>query len=246
MTRRSLWQAATRFRFESWPSAKPDRSCVREAAAWAEQQDSDSLVVLYKGRLAHASYFNDQTAGVGIQHPLAHQGPDFDNGGPRHRRRLLGVGRSAGGGFPPEWDTDERRGIAVATSSTCRGAGGDLRLLSGLGAPGAHHGNGHRYANLDVGIYAPPGTASSHANPNSRSPGSWWSALGQALCDSCRKSSGRRWGCATACFSWTGRRHGAYRCCMWTAIEDWARNRPGPDAERLLRGPTGDSGRLGG
>ena len=47
---------------EAWPEAENpiDPDIYREAALWAEQQNSDSLVVLYKGRLAHASYFNDQ------------------------------------------------------------------------------------------------------------------------------------------------------------------------------------------
>ena len=197
----------------------------REASSWAQQQRSDSLVVLYKGRLAHASYFNGRTPDSEFStHSLTKVLNSILVGHAIADGYMQSVDQPAAD-FLPEWDTDERRDITVRDLLNMAGGlqetfafwPGSPRLARTMGTDIVT-------ANLDVGLYAPPGTAFTHANPNSQ-------VAGIVL----ERAVGMRFGDYLAQKLWAplGLRDGwlfldrpggmAHTdCCMWTAIEDWA------------------------
>ncbi|WP_446831702.1 serine hydrolase domain-containing protein [Candidatus Foliamicus sp.] len=197
----------------------------REASSWAQQQRSDSLVVLYKGRLAHASYFNGRTPDSEFStHSLTKVLNSILVGHAIADGYVQSVDQPAAD-FLPEWDTDERRDITLRDLLNMAGGlqetfafwPGSPRLARTMGTDIVT-------ANLDVGIYAPPGTAFTHANPNSQ-------VAGIVL----ERAVGMRFGDYLAQKLWAplGLRDGwlfldrpggmAHTdCCMWTAIEDWA------------------------
>ena len=213
---------------EAWPEADNpiDPAVYREAATWAGQQDSDSLVVLYKGRLAHASYFNDQTAESEFStHSLTKVLTSIMVGHAIADGHMESVDQPAAD-FLPEWDTDERRAITVRDLLNMAGGleetfafyPGSARLARTMGTDIVT-------ANLDVGIYAPPGTAFSHANPNSQVAGIVVErATGKRFAD---YLSEKLWAPLGLRDGWLllDREDGMVHtdCCMWTAIEDWAR-----------------------
>ena len=213
---------------KAWPEQENpiDPAVYREAALWAEQQRSDSLVVLYKGRLAHASYFNDQGAESEFStHSLTKVLTSILVGHAIADGHMESVDQPAAD-FLPEWDTDERRDITVRDLLNMAGGleetfafyPGSARLARTMGTDIVT-------ANLDVGIYAPPGTAFSHANPNSQVAGivverATGTRFGDYLSEKLWEPLGLRDG-----WLLLDREDGMAHtdCCMWTAIEDWAR-----------------------
>ncbi len=203
-----------------------DPAVSREAASWAEQQDSDSLVVLYKGQLAHASYFNDRTPETEFStHSLTKVLTSILVGHAIADGYMESVDQPAAD-FLPEWDTDERRGITVRDLLNMAGGleetfafyPGSARLARTMGTDIVT-------ANLEVGIYAPPGTAFSHANPNSQVAGivverATTKRFADYLSEKLWAPLGLRDG-----LLFLDRPDGMVHtdCCMWTAIEDWVR-----------------------
>lgn len=213
---------------EAWSEQENpiDPAVYRDAASWAEQQESDSLVVLYQGRLAHASYFNDQTAESEFStHSLTKVLTSILVGHAIADGHMDSVDQPAAD-FLPEWDTDERRGITVRDLLNMAGGleetfafyPGSARLARTMGTDIVS-------ANLAVGINAPPGTAFSHANPNSQVAGivverAIGMRFGDYLSEKLWAPLGLRDGLLLL-----DRADGMVHtdCCMWTAIEDWVR-----------------------
>ncbi len=213
---------------EVWPEAENpiDASVYREAALWAQQQASDSLVVLYRGRLAHASYFNARTLESEFSaHSLTKVLTSILAGHAIADGYMESVDQPAAD-YLPEWDTDERRGITVRNLLNMAGGleetfafwPGSPRLARTIGTDIVA-------ANLAVGIYAPPGAAFSHANPNSQIAGIVVErAVGMRFAD---YLSEKLWTPLGLRDGWLlldrpgGMAH--TDCCMWTAIEDWIR-----------------------
>ena len=213
---------------EAWAEGQNpiDPAVFAEAALWAEQQRSDSLVVLYKGRLAHASYFNDQSAEAEFStHSLTKVLTSILAGHAIADGFLESADQPAAD-FLPEWDTEERRSITMRDLLNMAGGlqetfafyPGSARLARTMGTDIVT-------ANLEVGIYAPPGTAFSHANPNSQVAGIVVErAIGMRFAD---YLSEKLWAPLGLRDGWLllDRPGGMVHtdCCMWTAIEDWAR-----------------------
>ena len=213
---------------EAWPEQEnPIGPAVRrDAAQWAGQQKSDSLVVLYKGRLAHASYFNDQTPESEFStHSLTKVLTSILAGHAIADGYMESVDQPASD-FLPEWDTDERRGITVRDLLNMAGGleetyafyPGSARLARTMGTDIVT-------ANLEVGIYAPPGTAFTHAHPRR---GSWRAALERAIgMRFADYLSEKLWAPLGLRDGWLllDREDGMVHtdCCMWTAIEDWVK-----------------------
>lgn len=213
---------------ESWAEEENpiDPAVYRDAALWAQQQDSDSLVVLYRGRLAHASYFNGRTPETEFStHSLTKVLNSILAGHAIADGHIESADQPAAD-FLPEWDTDERRGIAVRDLLNMAGGleetfafwPGSARMARTIGTDIVA-------ANLDVGLYAPPGTAFSHANPNSQIAGIVVErAVGRRFAD---YLSQKLWAPLGLRDGWLlldrpdGMAH--TDCCMWAAIEDWAR-----------------------
>ena len=213
---------------EAWPEEENpiDPAVSRDAASWAQEQDSDSLVVLYKGRLAHASYFNDQTPESQFStHSLTKVLTSILVGHAIADGYMQSVDQPASD-YLPEWDTEERRGITVRDLLNMAGGleetfafyPGSARLARTMGTDIVT-------ANLDVGLYAPPGTEFSHANPNSQVAGIVVQrAVGMRFAD---YLSEKLWAPLGLRDGWLllDRPDGMVHtdCCMWTAIEDWVR-----------------------
>ena len=213
---------------EAWPEAEnPIDPAVRaQATSWAEQQRSDSLLVFYKGRLAHASYFNGRTPESEFStHSLTKVLNSILVGHAIADGRMQSVDQPAAD-FLPEWDTDERRAITVRDLLNMAGGleetfafyPGSARLARTIGTDIVA-------ANLEVGIYAPPGTAFTHANPNSQVAGIVVErAAGMRFAE---YLSEKLWAPLGLRDGWLllDREGGMVHtdCCMWAAIEDWAR-----------------------
>ena len=213
---------------EAWPEQENpiDPAVYRDAALWAEQQDSDSLVVLYQGRLAHASYFNGQSPESEFStHSLTKVLTSILVGHAIADGYMESVDQPAAD-FLPEWDTDERRGITVRDLLNMAG-GLEETFAFWPGSPRLERTMGTDIvtANLAVGIYAPPGAAFSHANPNSQVAGIVVErAIGMRFAD---YLSEKLWAPLGLRDGWLhlDRPDGMVHtdCCMWTAIEDWVR-----------------------
>jgi len=213
---------------EAWPEQENpiEPAVYQEAASFAEEQKSDSLVVLYKGRLAHASYFNGRSAESEFStHSLTKVLTAVLVGHAIADGHMQSVDQPAAD-FLPEWDTGERRGITVRHLLNMAGGleetfafyPGSARLARTMGTDIVA-------ANLEVGIYAAPGTAFSHANPNSQIAGIVVErATGMRFAD---YLSEKLWAPLGLRDGWLllDREGGMAHtdCCMWTAIEDWAR-----------------------
>ena len=213
---------------DAWPTQEnPIGPAVyQEAALWAKGQKSDSLVVLYQGRLAHASYFNDQTPESEFStHSLTKVLTSILTGHAIADGHMESVDQPASD-YLPEWDTDERRGITVRDLLNMAGGleetfafyPGSARLARTMGTDIVT-------ANLEVGIYAPPGAAFTHANPNSQVAGIVVErATDKRFAD---YLSEKLWAPLGLRDGWLlldragGMAH--TDCCMWTAIEDWAK-----------------------
>ena len=209
------------------PGENPiDAAVYQEAALWAQQHASDSFVVLYRGRLAHASYFNDRSPQSEFSaHSLTKVLSSILVGHAIADGYMESVDQPAAD-FIPEWDTDERRVITVRHLLNMAGGleetfdfwPGSARLARTIGADIIS-------ANLAVSIRAAPGTAFSHANPNSQVAGIVVQrATGRRFAD---YLSEKLWAPLGLRDGWLmlDRPHGMAHtdCCMWTAIEDWVR-----------------------
>ncbi len=213
---------------DPWPENKNpiDPAVYEDAALWAQQQESDSLVVLYKGRLAHASYFNERAPETEFSaHSLTKVLSSILVGHAIADGHMKSVDQPAAD-FIPEWDTEERRDITVRDLLNMAGGleetfdfwPGSARLARTMGTDIVS-------ANLEVGLKTPPGTAFSHANPNSQVAGIVVQrATGQRFAD---YLSEKFWAPLGLRDGWLflDRPDGMVHtdCCMWTAIEDWVR-----------------------
>ena len=213
---------------EAWTEADNpiDPAVYEDAARWAEQQRSDSFVVLYQGRLAHASYFNEQTPESEFStHSLTKVLTSILAGHAIADGHMESADQPASD-FLPEWNTEERRGITVRDLLNMAGGleetfafyPGSARLARTIGADIVT-------ANLEVGLYAPPGTEFSHANPNSQVAGIVVErAVGMRFADYLSEKLWAPLGLRDGLLL-LDRPNGMVHtdCCMWTAIEDWVR-----------------------
>ena len=223
-----LVEGAEQIPLEVWSDGENpiDPAVSRDAALWAQQQGSDSLVVLYKGRLAHASYFNDGAPESEFStHSLTKVLTSILVGHAIADGYIESVDQPAAD-FLPEWDTDERRDITVRDLLNMAG-GLEETFAFWPGSPRLERTMGTDIvtANLAVGIYAPPGSAFSHANPNSQVAGIVVErAIGMRFAD---YLSEKLWTPLGLRDGWLllDRPDGMVHtdCCMWTAIEDWVR-----------------------
>ncbi len=223
-----LVEGAEQIPLEVWSDGENpiDPAVSRDAALWAQQQGSDSLVVLYKGRLAHASYFNESAPESEFStHSLTKVLTSILVGHAIADGYIESVDQPAAD-FLPEWDTDERRDITVRDLLNMAG-GLEETFAFWPGSPRLERTMGTDIvtANLAVGIYAPPGSAFSHANPNSQVAGIVVErAIGMRFAD---YLSEKLWTPLGLRDGWLllDRPDGMVHtdCCMWTAIEDWVR-----------------------
>ena len=213
---------------EAWSEQENpfDPALRRDAASWAGQQKSDSLVVLYKGLLAQSSYFNGQAPESEFStHSLTKVLTSILAGHAIADGHMESVDQPASD-YLPEWDTDERRGITVRDLLNMAGGleetfafyPGSARLARTMGTDIVT-------ANLEVGIYAPPGTAFTHANPNSQVAGIVVErAIGMRFADYLSEKLWAPLGLRDGLLL-LDRPDGMVHtdCCMWTAIEDWVK-----------------------
>ena len=197
-----------------------------DAALWAQEHASDSLVVLYQGRLAHAGYFNGRTPETEFSaHSLTKVLTSILVGHAIADGHVESVDQPAAD-FLPEWDTDERRGITVRHLLNMAGGVEETFVFWPWSArTDRTMGTDIVAANLAVGLYALPGTAFSHANPNSQVAGVVVErATGQRFAE---YLSEKLWAPLGMRDGWLmlDRPRGMVHtdCCMWTAIEDWVR-----------------------
>ena len=233
-----------------WPAEENpiEQSVYNDAALWAQEHAGDSLVVLYQGRLAHAGYFNGRTPETEFSaHSLTKVLSSILVGHAIADGYMESVDQPAAD-FLPEWDTDERRSITLRHLLNMAGGVEETFVFWPWSArTDRTMGTDIVAANLAVGLNAPPGTAFSHANPNSQVAGVVVETGHRpTVCRiPVRKALGAAGNARRLADAGPAGRNGAHRLLHVDGDRGLGAHRPDPDAGRLLCRQTGHTPRLG-
>jgi CubicO group peptidase (beta-lactamase class C family) len=213
------------------PAAGPDENpfpaaALDEATSYAEQHDSDALVVAWRGKIVFERYWNEQQGdSLFAAHSMTKVLPAMLIG------HAIADGDIASADDPvanyiEEWDTPEKRSITIrhllnmasGIQESYDFSPRSLRMQRTMGTDIV-------YANLAVDVSGEPGQQFAHFNPNPQLLGIILErTTGQRFADYLSEKIWRPLGAHDA-YVFVDQPGGMAHtdCCMWTAIRDWIR-----------------------